>query len=147
MKPAPYLAGAAAAVAAQALYFALSPAAPPEAPAPAAEALPEGAAMVAVRVPALDGAAAIGQRAFAAKCAACHGPDAGGRQGVAPPLVHRYYEPSHHADEAFQRAVQKGVRAHHWRFGDMPPVEGLTRADVANIVAYVRRLQQANGID
>jgi len=37
-----------------------------------------------------------------------------------------------------------GVR--HWRFGDMPPVEGLSRRDVAAIVAYVRELQRANGI-
>ena len=28
----------------------------------------------------------------------------------------------------------------------MPPVEGLTRADVTMIVAYIRELQQENGI-
>ena len=50
------------------------------------------------------------------------------------------------APSAVQRAVARGVRAHHWRFGDMPRVEGLTRGDVAAIVAYVRELQRANGI-
>ena len=49
-------------------------------------------------------------------------------------------------DEAFQRAVANGVRAHHWPFGSMPPVEGLTRGDVQMIVAYVREMQRANGI-
>ncbi|MGR3582900.1 MAG: c-type cytochrome, partial [Pseudooceanicola nanhaiensis] len=44
-------------------------------------------------------------------------------------------------------AVQNGVRAHHWKFGDMPPQTGLTPSDVANIVAYVRELQRANGIE
>jgi hypothetical protein len=29
----------------------------------------------------------------------------------------------------------------------MPPVEGLTVSDIANIVAYVRALQRANGIE
>lgn len=48
---------------------------------------------------------------------------------------------------AFQMAVVQGVRAHHWPFGDMPPQEGLTRADVRNIIAYVRELQRANGIE
>lgn len=48
---------------------------------------------------------------------------------------------------AFQMAVAQGVRAHHWPFGDMPPQAGLTREDVGNIVAYVRALQRANGIE
>jgi len=100
-----------------------------------------------VRVPAeLSENAVIGKRAFEAKCAACHGENAAGQNGIAPPLVHKIYEPSHHSDEAFQIAAQRGVRAHHWRFGDMPPVPGLTRSDVQFIVAYVRELQRENGI-
>ena len=59
---------------------------------------------------------------------------------------HVIYEPGHHGDESFQRAVALGVGAHHWRFGDMPPVEGLTRGDVESIVAYIRELQRTNGI-
>lgn len=91
--------------------------------------------------------AQIGQLAFEAKCAACHGLNAAGQDGVAPPLVHIIYEPSHHGDEAFQRAAAMGVRGHHWPFGDMPPVEGVTRGDVTMIIAYVRELQRANGIN
>lgn len=107
-----------------------------------------GAAMVDVALPAsFSDNALIGQRAFDANCAQCHGANAAGQDGVAPPLVHKIYEPSHHGDESFQRAVALGVRAHHWRFGDMAPVEGLNRADVAMIVAYVRELQRANGIN
>ncbi len=88
----------------------------------------------------------IGKRAFDATCAGCHGANAAGQDGVAPPLVHKIYEPSHHGDAAFHRAALQGVRAHHWGFGDMPPVEGLTRADVDAIVAYIRELQRANDI-
>ncbi len=65
---------------------------------------------------------------------------------MAPPLVHKIYEPSHHGDEAFQRAVADGVNGHHWPFDDMPPVKGLTRGDVAMVVIYIRDLQRANGI-
>ena len=110
--------------------------------------LAQGAPIVEVRLPAqLSPEATIGKRAFEAKCAACHGANAAGQNGVAPPLIHRTYEPNHHSDEAFQRAVQNGVRAHHWPFGNMPPVEGLTRADVQYIVRYVRQLQRENGIN
>ena len=57
------------------------------------------------------------------------------------------YEPSHHGDESFQRAVAMGVRAHHWKFGNMPAIDGLTRADVKEITEYVRELQRYNNID
>ena len=107
-----------------------------------------GAPMVDVVLPdALSANGEIGKAVFEAKCADCHGTNAAGQDGVAPPLVHKIYEPSHHGDAAFLLAVRNGVRAHHWRFGNMPPVEGLTDGDVKMIVAYVRELQRANGIN
>lgn len=106
-----------------------------------------GPPMVAISVPeALSARALAGQKTWEAHCASCHGRNAAGQEGLAPPLVHIIYEPGHHGDESFQRAVALGVRAHHWPFGDMPPVEGLSRSDVAEIIAYVRELQRANGI-
>ena len=95
----------------------------------------------------LSQSAQIGKRAFEAKCVAWHGVNAAGQVGVAPPLVHKIYEPSHHGDESFQRAVSLGVRAHHWPFGNMPAIEGLTRGDVVMVAAYIRALQRANGIN
>ena len=126
-------------------YYALSGSSPQQAP-PAPP--PGGSALASVSVPAELGAQAkLGEAAFNTKCVECHGPNAEGKKGVAPPLVHKIYNPNHHADMAFVLAAQNGVRAHHWPFGNMPPVEGLTRADVLNIVAYVRELQRENGIN
>ena len=106
-----------------------------------------GDAIVAVAVPAsLGDQEQTGKRAFDAVCAACHGVHAQGKQGVGPPLVHKIYEPNHHGDMAFVLAAQNGVRAHHWKFGNMPAVKGITQGDVLNIVAYVRALQRENGI-
>ncbi|GAB1723325.1 MAG: putative Cytochrome c [Nitrospira sp.] len=86
-----------------------------------------------------------GEAKFSANCAACHGVRAvGTKQG--PPLVHKIYEPNHHADMAFQRAAENGVRAHHWEFGNMPKIEGVTSADVEQIIRYVRWLQREAGI-
>lgn len=88
---------------------------------------------------------ADGARLFHTHCSACHGPAASGSdQG--PPLVHPTYLPRHHADIAFRLAITNGVRAHHWRFGDMPPVPGLDDHDIAAITAYIRWLQHAAGI-
>ena len=86
-----------------------------------------------------------GEAKFTANCATCHGTRAvGTKQG--PPLVHKIYEPNHHADITFQRAAQNGVRAHHWDFGNMPKIEGVTPADVDHIIRYVRWLQREAGI-
>ncbi len=100
---------------------------------------------VAVNVPQLSGAAASGKVVFDRNCVACHGANAGGGPG-GPPLVHKIYEPGHHADISFVLAVKNGVRQHHWSFGSMPPIPGVSEAEVAQIIAYVRTLQRANGI-
>jgi len=115
---------------------------------PDTSSVEQGAPIAEVRVPAeLSAEAKIGKLGFEAKCAACHGENAAGQNGVAPPLVHKIYEPSHHSDAAFVVAAMNGVRSHHWKFGNMPPVEGLTRADVQYIARYVRELQRENGIN
>ena len=108
----------------------------------------QSGALVQIEIPAeLSGLAIIGKRGFDKNCAACHGENAVGQNGVARPLVHKMYEPSHHGDESFQRAIAMGVRAHHWKFGNMPAIEGVTRSDVKAITAYVRELQRHNGIN
>jgi mono/diheme cytochrome c family protein len=89
---------------------------------------------------------AEGERLFSDNCARCHGARAAGTD-AGPPLVHIVYEPNHHADMAFQRAVALGVPAHHWNFGNMPPVSGLDEAAVEQITAYVRWVQRAAGIE
>lgn len=102
--------------------------------------------LATLTIPDLTAEQATGKALFDGNCAACHGTNAAGSdQG--PPFVHRIYEPSHHADMAFVLAARQGVRAHHWRFGNMPAVEGITDEDVAKITAYVRALQRANGIE
>ena len=139
-----YLVAAAALAIAGGAYLALDSGSTPDVQ---AKAPAEGDPMVAVSLPdSLSSNAQMGQRAFDAVCTDCHGASGSGKLGFGPPLIHKIYEPSHHGDLSFLAAVQNGVRAHHWKFGDMPPVEGLTPSDVINIVAYVREIQRANGI-
>jgi len=98
-----------------------------------------------IKVTELTQAAKQGEQLFEASCAVCHGKNAVGTQN-GPPLIHKIYEPSHHSDLSFQRAAKQGVRAHHWPFGNMPPVSRATESDVTQNIAYVRELQRANRI-
>lgn len=107
----------------------------------------QGAPIVQVTLPdELSTKAKMGKRAFEAKCATCHGANGAGQNGVAPPFINKIYEPAHHGDLAFVRAAKNGVQSHHWNFGNMPPVQGVTDGDVKNIATYIRELQRANGI-
>ena len=86
-----------------------------------------------------------GKILFDQNCAACHGASASGSD-TGPPLVHDIYNPGHHADDAFVLAARNGTRAHHWPYGDMPPIDGVNEAQARAIATYVRELQAANGI-
>ncbi len=87
----------------------------------------------------------LGKMNYEAKCASCHGVNAAGtKQG--PTFLHRVYHSGHHGGPAFYIAPKRGVRAHHWRFGDMPPVDGITDSQIEKIIIYIRALQKENGV-
>lgn len=99
-----------------------------------------------VVVPKLSSAAEMGKLVFDDNCSACHGENAAGTEN-GPPFIHTLYRPAHHSDFAFQRAAQGGVQAHHWKFGNMAPVDGVTEKQIEWVVQYVRELQRANGVN
>jgi cytochrome c len=86
-----------------------------------------------------------GEAAFNINCARCHG-DSGRGTDQGPTFLNRVYHPNHHGDQAFYRAAMQGVRAHHWKFGDMPPVEGMTKDLMVEVISYIRWLQREAGI-
>lgn len=98
-----------------------------------------------VKMPSLTLAAQAGHVTFEKYCSSCHGGSGGGTD-KGPPLIHRIYEPSHHGDISFVRAAKFGTRAHHWRFGNMPPVQGIGDDELLDVILFVREVQRANGI-
>lgn len=89
---------------------------------------------------------ATGAELYAANCAECHGIDLRGTDR-GPSHLSIVYEPNHHSDAVFLLAVRNGVRAHHWDFGPMLPVEGLSDEEVSAIVAYIRDVQAEQGFE
>jgi cytochrome c2 len=84
---------------------------------------------------------ARGQLLYDKYCSSCHGLQLDGSdQG--PPLVHPFYKPSHHSDKSFYRAVLQGTKQHHWNFGDMKPVEGMTPKKMDAVIPFVRYYQR-----
>lgn len=100
---------------------------------------------IQVQLPQLSSTATKGEQAFNANCLQCHGRNASGTE-KGPPLIHDIYNPGHHADLSFSFAVKRGVRQHHWPYGDMPAQPQVSDDQIAAIVKYVRELQIANGI-
>ena len=86
-----------------------------------------------------------GEKLFNTNCSVCHGVGAvGTNQG--PPLLDRTYHPGHHNDFSIRNAIKNGVRSHHWDFGNMLPVAGVSDDDAEKIICYIRDTQLATGI-
>ena len=117
-------------------------------PEPQSEPLPVDEVQVLLRQIAATSPPEVaeGKTLFRQNCSVCHGP-AGDGTTQGPPLVNIIYEPNHHADAAFILAVRNGVRAHHWRFGDMAPLPDVTDQTVEEIVGYIRWMQRQVGIE
>tara|TARA_R100000455_G_scaffold18312_1_gene9004 strand:- start:86 stop:514 length:429 start_codon:yes stop_codon:yes gene_type:complete len=105
-----------------------------------------GAPIVEVTEAALTPLAEDGQAVFDTKCAYCHGLNAAGRDGVGPPLVHLMYAPGATDDARLALSIRKGVKADKWPFGDMPAEPDLAEEEIRGLVAYIREMQKANGI-
>ncbi len=84
---------------------------------------------------------AKGQILYAKYCSSCHGAELHGSD-KGPPLIHPFYKPSHHGNKSFYRAALQGVRQHHWEFGDMPAVAGMTPKKMDSVVPFIRYFQQ-----
>jgi mono/diheme cytochrome c family protein len=87
-----------------------------------------------------------GAELYQQSCASCHGADLRGTD-KGPSHLSEVYEPGHHPDASFRAAIERGSPAHHWDFGDMPPVPGLDAAEVDAVIAYVRAQQAAQGLE
>jgi mono/diheme cytochrome c family protein len=92
------------------------------------------------------GAPEAGQVLYGENCASCHGTDLRGTD-KGPSHLSKVYEPGHHSDASFVNAIRNGSPEHHWDFGDMEPVEGLSDDDIEAIITFVRQKQEEEGFE
>lgn len=104
---------------------------------------PDAGTGIAAQDPAL---VAAGDLLYQSNCAECHGPDLRGTD-TGPSHLSVVYQPSHHADVAFVLAARNGVPQHHWPYGDMVAVPGLSDDELEAIVAFVRENQRIFGFE
>ncbi|MCF6273438.1 MAG: cytochrome c [Rhodobacteraceae bacterium] len=97
-------------------------------------------------VPSFTALAAEGEKVYLNSCAACHGVNLAGTND-GPSLLDFVYRPAHHSDYAFVSAVQNGVTAHHWNFGNMPRQTQVTDEELVRVISYIREVQRANGLN
>ncbi len=88
----------------------------------------------------------LGAEVYAESCASCHAADLRGTD-KGPSHLSIVYEPGHHGDESFRQAIANGAPQHHWTFGDMPAVQGLSDTDVEAVIEFVREEQQRQGFE
>lgn len=84
---------------------------------------------------------AAAAKLYDGKCAVCHGKALEGTK-KGPSLIP--YDPAHHPDGTFRDAITLGVKEHHWKMGNMPPIEGLTDAEIESLIDYIRDVQAFN---
>ena len=98
-------------------------------------------------IPVQDAAlVAEGADLYQNSCSSCHGSDLRGTD-LGPSQLSVVYQPGHHPDGSYALATLNGVRSHHWGFGDMPPVPGLSQDDLDRIVAFIRETQRTEGFE
>ncbi len=88
----------------------------------------------------------LGAGVYAASCASCHGEDLRGTD-KGPSHLSIVYQAGHHPDPSFESAIQNGTPRHHWNFGDMPPVPGLSEQEIAAVITFVRSEQDRLGFE
>lgn len=104
------------------------------------DAFDDGPPSTVVYTPAEDG-----RLTFAEECAGCHGRQAEG-SSRGPALIDPAYARDRLGDDAFARAVRRGVPARNPEFDDMPAFPELSDRRVDRLLTFVREMQLANGI-
>jgi mono/diheme cytochrome c family protein len=86
------------------------------------------------------GNAKAGKMVYAQKCQMCHAPDGNGNPGMAAALHVKFIplgspEIQKMTDAQIKEVITKGK-------GKMPAVQGITDADISNVIAYIRTFKK-----
>jgi mono/diheme cytochrome c family protein len=82
-----------------------------------------------------------GEVVFNTYCVSCHGRFGRG-EGLGPPMLDAHFFPGQLPDEAWTQAITRGTPQAKYHYGAMPPVKPVGPPDIAEVIRYVRWLQQ-----
>lgn len=89
---------------------------------------------------------AAGEQTYGDFCGACHGRDfEGSVQG--PSQLDAVFEPATTTDADFRSAIRNGVEETNYDYGNMPPIRSLDDQRIADVIAYVRSVQEERGFN
>lgn len=98
-------------------------------------------------IPELSTLAQAGRVIINTQCKECHGVDGTGYSRNGPPLLHPMYRSEIYPDHHFKRVLREGRPQKNWRFGPMPAQPQLSDADMNGIIAFVREVHTATGVE
>lgn len=86
-----------------------------------------------------------GEQTYQDFCGSCHGRDfEGSVRG--PSQLDAVFAPDVTTDEDYRDAIRDGAQEQHYDFGPMPAIGSLDDQEIANVIAYVRQVQQERGL-
>jgi mono/diheme cytochrome c family protein len=85
-----------------------------------------------------------GEQVYSDYCAACHGADfEGTTQG--PSHLDPAFDPELTTDADYEAAIREGAETEDFEFVRMPPIRSLDDQQIADVIAYIRRVQEERG--
>ena len=89
---------------------------------------------------------AAGEQTYMDFCGSCHGRDfEGSSQG--PSQLDVQFAPERTSDEEFREAIRNGAPKEFYDFTAMPAIGSLDDQEIANVIAYVRSVQEERGFN
>jgi mono/diheme cytochrome c family protein len=99
-----------------------------------------------------DGAAgggselAVGEQTYRDFCGSCHGRDFEGSSN-GPSHLDAVYAPESTTDEDFRAAITQGAPEANYDLGSMPAIASLDDREIADVIAYIRSVQDERGFN
>ncbi|MGI9578311.1 MAG: c-type cytochrome [Microthrixaceae bacterium] len=87
-----------------------------------------------------------GEQTYMDFCGSCHGRDFDG-SAAGPSQLDAVFAPDVTTDEDFRTAITEGAPERNYDFTAMPAIGSLDDAEIENVIAYIRSVQQERGFN
>lgn len=89
---------------------------------------------------------AAGEQTYMDFCGSCHGRDFEG-SAAGPSHLDAVFAPDVTTDEDYRNAITQGAPQKNYDFTAMPAIGSLDDAEIENVIAYIRSVQEERGFN